>query len=1070
MTNKKIEQAFNKLNEEQLKAVKQIFGPLLVIAGPGSGKTQLLSLRIINILKETDTEPGNILCLTFTDSAAHEMRERLVGFIGNDAYRVNIHTFHSFGSYLMREFPEHFHNGHDFKPANPIENKEVFNVVLQNLDIANPLSSFSEEHGFAFQKDVEDNIKNLRQAGISPKAYRELIKWNEGYFDKINEIFQSFPARIGKKSIDEALNVLHDLLRLADDEMLHGQGSFGLFIANQAQFAIAEYEMLDKTTPITNFKNKFFEKSESGTGLVLKYTERIDKLYGLADAYENYLDELYKRGIYDFDSMILDAIDAMAESDNLLYQIQEKFQFVLVDEFQDTSPAQLRIIELLSFDPIDDYPNLLAVGDDDQAIYSFQGADRSNIDRFIKKFPRHELVVLDKNYRSSQEILDLAMFNIDHSENRLTKTVDEFNKNLKASNGAIIHGDIEATVYNDIESERFYVVQKIKELLLGGVSAEDIAIISRKNEHLKAMAGELLAEEIPVFYEKDTNIFENERILEIIDLLRLLTIWTSYKKEEVDVLLKRVLDQEHFGIDSLDIAKISVDAYRDRVSLAIAAKGSTNEKVRKVIDLLNYFSKKVEYTPAEKLIHDLIGGSDEENCTKIKACYFDEAKKGERLEFYTTYSTFINSLREYNKGSVISIKDVIDYFDTAKINNIIIKDTHPIRKADEAISLLTAHKSKGMEFKYVFIIHADNATWSKSGKGSKIKIPDNIKIKVPNDINEIIRLQYVALTRAKTHLYISRYKVDANGKDLHKLATLNIEEKFIGDKALNIRNHDSLIRKFTSDENEFIKALASEHILNATSLNNFLNLEREGGPHKFIENNLYHFPSMRSYHSELGSLIHDCLFELYSKKLDKKQLMDILKTKILGIRMEPADIEKIQYEAEKILDQYFDLKFIKYNFEEFDDYWYEKDFRTHIDDIPFRGAIDAVEIMKDKTVRVIDYKTGKGFSKFDSNAKTKAGKIHQYKRQIYIYALLIEAAKPNYKVDSGMIQFVVPENNKIYEPSILIDPIEKERVKKLIKKVYNLIINGVFPDISKYSADVEGTMQFEEDILNDIYG
>lgn len=1058
---------YSKLNEEQKKAVDALLGLVLVIAGPGSGKTQLLALRVANILHKTDADPSNILCLTFTDSASMNMRERLVKFIGNDAYKVHINTFHGFGTWMMNEFPEHFHNKFDFSVIDPIESKEIFNRIIFSLPASDALSSYNKEHGYAYQGSIESSIGKLRKAGISPKVFRELIDWNNKYYQIIQEIIKDFPLdRMSKKTADQVLEILEALSTLEVDE-LHGQISFAEYIAEKSRQAIEEYEATQKTTPLTKWKAEFLEKNVDH--FTLKVSGEVEKLYSLANIYEQYLSELFKLGLYDFDNMIVDVIDLLENNHQIRSAVQEKFQFILVDEFQDTSPSQMRLIELLAYDPIDNNPNILAVGDDDQAIYSFQGADSSNINRFIKKFPKLQSIVLTKNYRSSQEILDFAMHNINNSDKRLTYTHEKYNKDLIASNKSINHGDIEITSHRSIDNERNYIIEKIKQLISKNVSPDDIAIIARKNYHLTEMAGLCLAENIPVFFEKDTNILDHPKIIEIFDLLHLISIWSGHQYNLIDFLLHKVMKQEHWDISMSTIHETTVRAYNNRISLRKLAENHEDEKIKHLVNVLDHYSRQVDTLPAEIIIHNLIGNNSEQKiCTKIKQCYFHDSADSERISFYTALSSLFTAIREYKKGSIVSLDDVVEYIKIAKDNNIYIKDSHPIRTADSAISLLTAHKSKGLEFDHVFLIHADASTWGKGRNNNKISIPPNIVVKKPEDENEIIRLQYVALTRAKSHLYISRFLFDDKGKETSRLATLAGEEKYIESKEIKMSPPTNLILELEHTEENIIKGVIDNLILTPTSLDSFLDLEY-GGPQNFVDKHIFRFPSVKERPSELGTLIHNCLYDLYNSKLDLDQLLERKTYHLQAIRMEEKDIEWISYMSEELLRDYYELKYKTFDHSKYKELWLEKKIKTHIGEYAIRGTLDACLIDSDKNIHVIDYKTGNPVKSFRTRNKQHQAKMHKYKRQLYLYALMIEESSPAYSINSGSIQFIKAENNEIYEPNLEFESTEKERTKLLFGKIDSLIRNLQFPDTSSYEPSLSGTLAFEDDILNGKY-
>ncbi|MBU2524670.1 UvrD-helicase domain-containing protein, partial [Patescibacteria group bacterium] len=200
------------LNPAQRRAVDTIEGPVLVIAGPGSGKTELLSLRVANILKNTDTLASSILCLTFTDSAAVNMRKRLAGLIGPDAYKVAIHTFHSFGAEIINQNPEFFYEGALYNPADQLTQYEILGDIFENLDHTCQLNSYHPEQGYTYIKDTLNRIGELKKSGLSPEEFLSIIKENVSFLTRANKnISDFFSDRISKKAIDTIQTLISDL-------------------------------------------------------------------------------------------------------------------------------------------------------------------------------------------------------------------------------------------------------------------------------------------------------------------------------------------------------------------------------------------------------------------------------------------------------------------------------------------------------------------------------------------------------------------------------------------------------------------------------------------------------------------------------------------------------------------------------------------------------------------------------------------------------------------------------------------------------------------------------------------
>ncbi|MEN9684579.1 MAG: hypothetical protein RLZZ28_365, partial [Bacteroidota bacterium] len=329
---------YDELNEQQKKAVDTLEGPVMVIAGPGTGKTQILSARIGKILSDTDTQAENILCLTYTDAGAVAMRKRLLGFIGPDAYKVNIYTFHAFCNDIIQENLSLFEKN----SLDPITDLEKIDLFKQLID------GFPKNHLLKrYRGDVYFEINNLKDLFSSMKK--------EGWT----------PAYINEK-IDAYL----------DD------------LPNREEFVYKR-------------AYKQFKAGDRKENKIAEASEKMERLRAAVNEFDRFQKLMRSRSRYDFDDMINWVIKAFEENTLLLTRYQEQFLYVLVDEYQDTSGTQNRLVELLI--NYWEQPNVFVVGDDDQSIYRFQGANVENLVDFASKYKDDLLtIVLTNNYRSTQ--------------------------------------------------------------------------------------------------------------------------------------------------------------------------------------------------------------------------------------------------------------------------------------------------------------------------------------------------------------------------------------------------------------------------------------------------------------------------------------------------------------------------------------------------------------------------------------------------------------------------------------------------------------------------------------------
>lgn len=443
----KFEESYQKLNSEQKQAVDFIDGPFMAVAGPGTGKTQILALRVVNILKQTDTLPNHIVCLTFTDSARENLRQRLISFLGRDGHRVKINTFHGLAVEIISEYPEYFFSGADFSPLEEIEQTQILDSILEDLDLTSPLKSHHPDQGWTYAESILDNIKQLKENSITPSTFKQILKINQKQFEIINQTFldfisqEEFPTRFSKKN----LFILQDLLEKMKDklsnqpqfeqEFLEQKNikSYTKLFLEKLQKAIEDCLEQGKSSPFTEFKNLFFKKDKTGS-LVLKDSLNQEKLDTLALIYEKYQNALYNSRYYDFQDMILQVLKAIKEYPELRYNLQESCHYLLIDEFQDTNLAQLEMSQLLLNPEINEgMPNIFIVGDDDQSICKFQGANLDNLLSFEKTYKNVKSVFLTKNYRSKSDILSFAQKVIKQSQVRLCDIL-KVDKNLIAMN------------------------------------------------------------------------------------------------------------------------------------------------------------------------------------------------------------------------------------------------------------------------------------------------------------------------------------------------------------------------------------------------------------------------------------------------------------------------------------------------------------------------------------------------------------------------------------------------------------------------------------------------------------
>jgi DNA helicase-2/ATP-dependent DNA helicase PcrA len=1120
---------YKELNIQQKKAVDTIDGPLLVIAGPGSGKTEILSLRVGKILQESQILASNILCLTFTEAASANMRNRLTKLIGQEGYRVAIHTFHNFCVEIIQKYPEYFYSGAYFSPADELTQVQILEEIFEKLPHKNPLSSVHPEQGFVYLKDSLYLMGNLKKAGIEPEEFKKILNHNKKLIPEINKIIQTiFADRLSKEAITKAQTGLEKLKIIADKS---AKDFPTLFFKNLAETtyetmkkATEEADELGKTTPLSAWKENKLKKDDENNN-VLKDTLYIEKLQAFAEIYADYRKAMFEKGYYDFDDMILDCINLLEKNPSLRYEIQEQYQYILVDEFQDTNEAQMKLIHYITDAQVHEgKPNIMAVGDYDQAIYRFQGAEVANFSNFLKEFKDVEVVTMTQNYRSTQDILDIAGEIISKGEKNIEKISEEMGKTLISSNKNIKLGDIKHKEFTTSAHEYHFIAKEIRKKIDAGENPEEITVIGRKHYQLEEIVPYLKEVKVDIRYEREQNVFREPHIAQLITISKFLTSLANKYKDEADEFLPEILSFPFWNVKREEVWKVSLAARRgekEKNWLEVMLE-SENSKIKSIADFLIELGIRSENEPLEKILDSIVGSHlalSEENedddaletlskvaglfVSPFKEFYFSKEKfehaKAEYLSFLSSLRVFVNALREYKSGEVLSIKDLVEFVELHEKNEIPLNDQSPFSKLKGAVNLMTAHGAKGLEFETVFVLSCQDNIWAGKGMGSKIVLPSNLPIGPSSDNeDDKLRLFYVAITRAKRHLYLTSYQTEENGKEAKKLRflvseldkeslekevlkTLYLPEQADKDEdapepheVLTASWLDYRTTPFIGSEKKILETLVEEYKMPVTHLNNFLNTER-GGPQYFLEQNLLRFPQSKTVSGSYGTAIHRTLekfiltFKKDGKLADKKEALEWFEYFLKKERMAPLDYKKYSERGNEALGKFLDKKantfgqkdIVEFNF---------KDQGVNVDGAELNGKIDRIVDVGNNELEVHDYKTGSPLSDWENTDPYKKIKAYEYERQLVFYKILVENSREfggKKKVSKGVLDFVEPkrENGQIITLDMLIPAEKTEKLKKLINIVYKKIISLDFPDISKYSKDLKGIKEFEEDLI-----
>lgn len=944
-----MDEILRQLNSTQRQAAQHGDGPLLVVAGAGTGKTTLLISRLAYLIVEKKISTEAILLLTFTEKAAGELEERADKILPYGYIDLWINTFHGLGERILREKALDIGLNANFKLLNVTEQWALVRKNLDRfkLDYYRPLGNPTK-----FISELLRHFSRLKDENISP----------EEYWQYAEELESNQDTRLSGAPLKKGRRALKD----EDDD-----GS--------------EMDVL--------------------------------RIKELANAYHVYNQLLLENNYLDFGDLIIYVLRLFKKRPNILRQYREKFQYIMVDEFQDTNYAQYELVKLLAAPR----NNLVVVGDDDQAIYKFRGASLSNIMQFKDDYPRAPELVLTDNYRSRQEILDHAYRFIQHNNpNRLEeklKIVKQLEAKGKFDNKKGREAAVKFFNFPLAGEESSFVAKKIREIYEREVSAKksiswaDFAILVRANDTADVYIKELTRQNIPNQFMSWRGLYYKPVILDIIAYLRLLD---NYHESSA---LFRVLNMEIFRVSHLDLVNINKMAARKAWSLYEALKNvaaipgisqDSLKNINKLLTLINNHSLLVaDHKPTKiflRFAYDsgLLEGLDQDRDLEIYSYlnqFYQRMKKMEEAEDDIRLKDFMSALElDLEAGDTGSLK--LDFVD------------------NDAVKIMTVHGAKGLEFKYVFLVNLVDKKFPTIARGEKISIPDalvkeRVADSVTGHLEEERRLFYVAVTRAKEELYLTAAQ-DYGGAREKK------PSRFIDEM--------SLVNSFQADitlseKNEFLRDV---HYLSQREAESALKSSQPASyplPDKFSFSQLAAFSTCPLQYKFafilkvpvstdkasliFGRVLHNTLYNFLLPVLSQAPLAQgDLFAKL------PADSAKSLTIADTFLTE-------KRLFELYQEFWQNDGYRdkqerdnyyqkgrqalkdflaTYLKDRPeailflekkfsfrigqdvIKGTIDRVDRRPDGSLEVIDYKTGQPKSKLDFAAK----------RQLILYKIFLE--------------------------------------------------------------------------------
>jgi DNA helicase-2/ATP-dependent DNA helicase PcrA len=946
--------AYEQLNRAQKQAVDTIEGPVMVVAGPGTGKTQILALRIANILIKTDTSADSVLCLTFTNAGVSAMRERLLRYIGPEATKVRIATFHGFGMQLLEKYFVSLG-----LPAVPTLLDDATSVAL--LDEIFTTRDWEKLRPRAnpsmYFRDIKSLLSLLKRENISPEEFRKNIK------EDIEHI-KNDPASISSRG-----------------------------------------------------ESKGQLKKE-----IEKKIEGLQRSLEIADFYALYESKKLERNFIDYNDVLSLMVTLVRENEDIRADIKEQYQYILIDEHQDSTGIQNEFLETIWKGS--EQPNIFVVGDDRQLIYGFGGASLAYFEAFKYAFGKAILITLTNNYRSTQVILDAADVLLQSSiaEGKLEGVATE--KHPIAL--------VEAQYPRDeILAAGIAIKEKIKE----GIDLDTCAILMPKNRQVKAATQILKSMGIPVAAENTLKLFElpeTEFFLHVLTIVNNPFDSIALSRSVFDPLSGISPINAHTFLHDIDTRELSLLTLRDSHLSDIQHWG---EQIEKWI-----------HDAAENDVYSLIQiiGND----LLLQSSNSDEMIR-RRVEIIRTFLNLVSSFVE--RGTRVTLPDFMQFIQRLREYN----EDIPLAlfAAHRGVKVLTFHGSKGLEFDFVWIAHMDERSLM-NGRRQAFSLPESILERIEERDEAVAKRQlYVAITRARRFCTISYARLSHTGAEQQLAGVLALlpEELFKKQslsetEALFTNNPKQYIaRTLPPDEDaiEFLKDTVAQEYATAnvsvTLLNNFFEC-----PWKWYFRNLLKLPEPLTEPLHLGNVVHKAIEFVLKKKnaSDEALKAHIINCANIESRYEENLARRLTKEATSImknwLERYSELLQSAYEIER--SVFYRD---PSFPELTLYGKIDVLEELTSGSVRVTDWKTGSVKTKTEIEKTDEEGRMSTLLRQLAMYAFLLEGSTKNaVSVDETRLVFVEAPTAKNAIVSRKIGTEEIERLRTDIKDYKKNIETG----------------------------
>ena len=932
------------LNPAQAKAASTLEGAIMVIAGAGTGKTQTLSARAATMLRsEQMISAQNVLCLTFTDAASYAMRKRLIDMVGTEAYKFNIYTFHAWCNEIIQDNLYLF-GINDLEPASELEINNIIKKIIDEIPEGNPLYRVKGDKYYEVTR-----LKNLFSYMKRENVEYEIISY------RVNEYLESLPTR---------------------DEYIYKKNG------------------------------KDYKAGDIKLKLIAEEKSKMDALLAGANLLCRYDELMQQEKRYDFDDMLQWVIGQWQSNENFLRSYQERYQYIMVDEFQDTNGAQMKLLELLCSYWED--PNLFVVGDDDQCIYEFGGARLSNMKRLLEKY-KAQMIFLNENYRSDQTILDIAEGVIQNNIQRLLPT-----KNLVSR---IVSNPVTYLCEaSNIINEEAFVYSQVSELIRAGVSPGEIGILYRKHKIGENVIRMLKNAGVPVNVKRSINILTEPIIIHLMGIIRYISGYTKSSADEIGARLFEIL---HYPFLNNDI--------RELHNLHLQGKLLEHPKIEVINKLTEDYYNLPLIKFIEKLTYELIMPW--------------VVKHEDRIKLNLLLGTFFDFVKtETFKRPWMTGDDLIKNLDEMVNENIRI-NVMDVNTDEEGVTCSTIHGAKGLEWKHVFLMGCMRSEWESSRAGAtSYKLPDTLTMGGEEDsLESNRRLFYVAVTRAKTNLIISYSRKDNFNKDLEP-------SQFVIETGLSPVQMDSIDispvieqtlapeKKLPRADKQFIEnSIPDTYTISISAVNKYLEC-----PVQFYYENVLRAPFVASEPLVYGNSIHEANMKLYMKAreggMSKDEFLNLFKEAM----MKYAGQIKNEYLIKRI-----DLG-IKELVNFYDNYYpqsnkitlVEHKVKVVLEGIPFLYIFDKMEF-ENIYVVAVDYKTGK-----------KAGVIQSLKpgghywRQMVAPKLVLDAMhSKEWKFKGSRIDLF---DEGFHSFPVEVSPEDEKLVMNDIKTAYDGITHHLF--------------------------